>query len=385
MLLVAPVSPPPGGIATWAEGLRRFASLDGETVIYHLNSAIRFRGIGSTALWVRGIVGSLYSCILIAKLGWSLISRKQASIVHICSSGSLGLIRDWAMSALSRIGGRRVIMHFHFGRLSSVAASRNWEATLTRWVCSLARCAIVLDSASAAALRSIAPDCCISVVPNPAWDLTDLTSETLDSGATRRLLFVGHVTPSKGIRELVQACCGITDSEFRLQLVGPVEAAFRDELQSLARTRPGEWLAITGSASHKQVLAQIASAYAVILPSYTEGFPISVLEAMALGKPVIATRVGAIPEMLRDSGEGACGICVDPRDSNGLRLAILALLERPGEALQLGVRGRKQVLAKYSPEMIYSQYRSVWLGAARTNVPDIFRLVTRRDRFSRPS
>lgn len=364
VLLIAPTPPPPGGIATWAEGLRKYASLDRDVVIHHLDSAIRFRAIENTSLPTRAAAGSLYSCMAIASFAFSSAIRGRAAIVHICSSGSLGLVRDLTLSALSRLYGRPVIMHFHFGRLPSIAHARNWEATLVRAACKFARCAVVLDSASAGALRSISPNCCVAVIPNPAWDLAELKLESRNPAGAKRLLFVGHVTPAKGVRELVEACCQIKTNGFRLHLVGPIKLTFRKELQELARTRAdGDWLTITGPLSRKEALSLIAGSFAVILPSYAEGFPITLIEAMAFGKPVIATRVGAIPEMLQPSGEEACGICVEPHDSDSLRSAILGLLEQPSRALQLGSRGRVRVYAKYAPELIYPLYRSLWQGA----------------------
>jgi glycosyltransferase involved in cell wall biosynthesis len=224
---------------------------------------------------------------------------------------------------------------------------------------------IVLDSASASTLRSLLSGCSVSVIPNPAWKFAEVPATPVDDGEGKVIVFVGWVIPSKGIRELVLACSDIRDTEFRLDLIGPVEEEFRKELQALAGARDdGEWLTISGHVESEEALARMARGFAVVLPSYTEGFPNAVLEAMMLGKPVIATPVGAIPQMLSNRGAEPCGICVPVGDVDALRIAIQSLLKQPAYAQELGRRGRERVAREYSPLAVYSQYKSIWNNSA---------------------
>jgi glycosyltransferase involved in cell wall biosynthesis len=85
-----------------------------------------------------------------------------------------------------------------------------------------------------------------------------------------------------------------------------------------------------------------------------------VLDAMALGKPVVATPVGALPDMLQSEPEERCGVLVPVGDARALREAIETLLERPEWARELGRRGKRRVERAYSPEVIYPLYRAAW-------------------------
>jgi glycosyltransferase involved in cell wall biosynthesis len=156
------------------------------------------------------------------------------------------------------------------------------------------------------------------------------------------------VLPSKGVIELVEACTGISDRPFELELVGPVAPEIESQLTATAASREGgHWLRFTGAVSNDEAVQRVARADVFVLPSYSEGFPKSVLEAMALGVAIVATNVGAIPEMLQGGHGEAAGIIVPPRDIKNLRLAIEDLLYDSAKRSALGVAARKKCEAAY--------------------------------------
>ena len=101
-----------------------------------------------------------------------------------------------------------------------------------------------------------------------------------------------------------------------------------------------------GELSHANAMARLARAEVLVLPSHTEGFPNVVLEAMALGRAIVATSVGAVPEML----DGGCGLLVPPRDPQRLSSAIRQVLFRPEVARRLAAAGRETIRARFSVE-----------------------------------
>jgi glycosyltransferase involved in cell wall biosynthesis len=243
--------------------------------------------------------------------------------------------------------------------------ARNWESALIRTVCRLAEHVIVLDLPSADALRLLVPNCSVFQVVNPAWRFEEVLAMPINSEKTKVLVFAGQVIPLKGVRELVLACRDIVDPEFRLDIFGPVEDAFREELLAVGRAREnGKWLNLLGPVGNDEAINRIASGFAVVLASYKEGCPYIILEAMMLGKPMIATPVGAIPQMLFSEGTEPCGICVPVGDVDALRIAIQTLLRQPDYARQLGRNGRERVAQEFSPRRVYAQYKSIWIRAA---------------------
>ena len=99
----------------------------------------------------------------------------------------------------------------------------------------------------------------------------------------------------------------------------------------------------------------LAGAAVFVLPSYSEGFPNAVLEAMAQAKPIIATDVGAIPDML-----DGCGMVIPPKSSQALARALEALMNSPEDAQSMGKRARLKLEREYSLERVFSLYQSIW-------------------------
>lgn len=111
-----------------------------------------------------------------------------------------------------------------------------------------------------------------------------------------------------------------------------------------------------GEKSNEEALRYISESQIFILPSYTEGFPNVVLEAMALKTPVIATTVGAIPEMLSDN----CGILIEPKDVVAIKDSISYAIENQDKMIQQAENAYLKLLHQYEISVVFEQYRKVW-------------------------
>jgi glycosyltransferase involved in cell wall biosynthesis len=121
--------------------------------------------------------------------------------------------------------------------------------------------------------------------------------------------------------------------------------------------------------SHEQAIRHIGSANLFVLPSYSEGMPSVVLEAMACGKAILSTTVGAVPEMLDIGGPRQCGVCVPPQDVDALAVAIAQLLENSELRKEYGRRGRQRAEANYSIHIGCTQLLELWRSVSRTTTP----------------
>ena len=204
-------------------------------------------------------------------------------------------------------------------------------------------------------------------IPNPLGaETVKLANSILEKKLERkpgRLIFVGHIIKSKGVYDLVEACSQLLSVE-ELLLIGPYRQVIKDELVKIGSTREsGNWLKFTGELADDKVLEFMFSSYVLALPSYTEGFPNVVLEAMTMGCAVIATDVGAIPEMLDLHSPEPCGICISPHIVDLLKDAISELFGDLNLAKIMGRNGIARVSKYYSNKIVVEQYRNIWESA----------------------
>jgi glycosyltransferase involved in cell wall biosynthesis len=169
------------------------------------------------------------------------------------------------------------------------------------------------------------------------------------SGAGRtdrlRLLAVGRLEEEKGHRYLLEAVAALGErgEEVELELVG--DGSARGRLTEQAR-RLGiaDRVEFRGSVGQDLLHRHYAAADVFCLPSLGEGVPVVLMEAMAMGLPVVATRVGGVPELV---GDGAHGILVAPTEVGELVEAIAALGADAAARRRLGAAGRERVLAEF--------------------------------------
>lgn len=160
------------------------------------------------------------------------------------------------------------------------------------------------------------------------------------------IAIVGRLSPEKGHRYFLEGAKIIQAlrPEAKFLILG--EGPLRVELEGLA-VRLGVKEAVSFLGYQRDVAGYMAASDLVVQASLREGLPNALLEALALGKAVVATRVGGVPEVIRD---GQTGFLVPPKEPQKLAERVLWLLEKPEEAVKMGKRGRVRVVSAFSIE-----------------------------------
>lgn len=287
------------------------------------------------------------------------ISNNNIDAVHLSSSGSLGLLRDYLALKVCKKYKVKSVIHFHFGRIPEIVCHKNWEYNILKKVINLADKVIVLDKASYRSLKSIGCDNAI-ILPNPlSHTIKKIISENnRDSHSLNTILFAGHMITTKGIRELVEACKCIPNIELRM--LGACDNNTKTELYNIGGESSSEWLEILGNQPLYTVIEEMLRCTIFALPTYTEGFPNVIIESMACGCPIVTTPVGAIPEMLDINTLNECGICVPVGDVISLRSAIENLLKDRELAKKLSSNAINKVNSVYSIDMVMNRLLNVW-------------------------
>jgi glycosyltransferase involved in cell wall biosynthesis len=153
-------------------------------------------------------------------------------------------------------------------------------------------------------------------------------------------------SPVKGVRVLVEAVASLPlDSPFELVVVGrpaPNGAVAR----AVEAHRVGDRVRFVNSLSDESLAGLLASAEVAVVPSLYEGFSLPAIEAMACCTPLVATRGGALSEVV--GSDGACAVLVTPGDARELGAAVAALLGDPGRRARLGEAGRRRVQERFT-------------------------------------
>ena len=322
------------------------------------------------------------------------LRRHKIDLVHIhtCSEGSFFRSALDLVLAKSVFGGRRrVIVHIHGGRFEEFYHQRG---PVGRWIIrstlNYADAVVALSKTWADRIGVIAPRARVEVIEN-ACPRTDEgspaeSSRGLQSARTEvrgsfapiddercqrepracRFVMISRLDREKGVLDLLDAAqvllAGSAHSPawssrpchpsptpqvpFTLQIVGPAGSAGSvSELQRQVVERGlGGAVEVSGAVLGSQKARVLAAADVFVLPSHAEGMPICVLEAMEAGLPTIATRVGALPEMIESGGDG---LLVESADVAALADAMGTLALDPALRRRLGTRARQTVRNRF--------------------------------------
>lgn len=287
----------------------------------------------------------------------ALLLSGKVAVVHIHVSSSASFWRKLAFLAPAYIAGKRVVLHLHSGRFhqfyeQGCGPLGKW---LVRYAFDHAACAVVLSEGWKSWLQTISSNPNIVAIYNPV----EVPAHTVEGRFDHfRVICLGRVCRAKGSYDLLKAATLLKARHPRLEMVlagdGDIAAFAEDVRMAGMETSirlPG-WIRGEG----KQRLLDTASIYA--LPSYGEGLPMSLLEAMANGIPVISTRVGGIPETVAD---GADGFLINPGDVDALVNRLDQLLSDREAAARFGAAAREKILGRFSTETVLPQIEAVYL------------------------
>ena len=159
------------------------------------------------------------------------------------------------------------------------------------------------------------------------------------------VLCVGRLTPAKGQHLLIEAVAQLRaqgrNVVLRLVGGGVDEASLKQQAAQLAL---GEGVIFQGPVNQDHIRQFYAQAHCFSIPSFAEGIPVVLMEAMAMGIPCVTTHVNGIPELIQS---GDTGLLVAPSDVEGLAAAMARLMDDPALCARISVAGRQQVVAHY--------------------------------------
>ena len=302
--------------------------------------------------------GSRWRKSTLAACAWLRVARllmcRQVALLHVHTASGPSFWRKSLFIAAARATGVPYVLHVHGGgfldfyRRRCGPLRRAWVRSVLRG----SRAVIALSQQWQQVFDEMAPGCRCVVIANPVevppW------SAALDE-APPTVVFLGHISEAKGVADLARAWREVAAAvpTARLVLAG---AGDIDRLRPLFGEH-GDAVRFPGWLSGTDKDALLRSAWVLALPSHREALPMAILESMAAGVPVVATRVGGVPLAVQD---GETGVLIEAGDVVALRDALIGLLADHERRIAFGRAARQRVSESFSAEMRIECIETLW-------------------------
>ena len=275
------------------------------------------------------------------------IRRTNASIVHIHTCSGFSFYRSVVDMIIGQQLGRRVVLHIHGAKFDEFHAREPlWRRRLVAWSLTRADRVVALSSRWRVKLQHMAPKARVEIVEN-AVEVPSVAARQRQDGPCRFAL-LARMDEWKGIDDLLNACTDLRRHKVPVEVVlaGPSGTAGNATvLCEKIRTRNlASMVRYAGPVHGEAKSSLLAAADAYVQPSHHEGMPIALLEALAYGLPVVATRVGAVPEVV---GDEIHGLLVPPHRPDLLAHAMRRLATEDQNRLDMSRAARALAVQRF--------------------------------------
>ncbi|GAA5785939.1 glycosyltransferase family 4 protein [Chitiniphilus shinanonensis] len=343
VVMVGPSPLAHGGMAFWAKSA-------GES---GLLAALRIRYLSShvEANRLRKFVVALG--VWLQLLG--LLLRGKVALLHVHVATRASLWRKLGFVWLARAFGRPYVVHLH-GGMFPIYYQRNQHKLIGRLLVDLLRRAatvVVLSPEWRAWVDRLAPGAPVVVIPNAV----SCPEQVASQADPLSLLYLGRIEAAKGIEELLDALRRLRQqgASPRLTVAGSGQMPWFWE--KVAQYDVADAVNFVGWVTGAEKEALLRDCGVFVLPSHQEALPFGVLEAMAYGRVIVATRVGGIPFAL---GDGAAGVLIEPQNADALFQALQRLAQHPEEGARLAREARERARTLFSFPAVQHQLKELY-------------------------
>jgi glycosyltransferase involved in cell wall biosynthesis len=300
----------------------------------------------------------------------AILVTRRASLVHAHVAAHGSFWRKASFLTLARIFGVPTILHLHASQVRDFYERDcgHVQRRIVKHVLQNASTVIVLSRRLQMYVGTIAPSARTVTIHNFV-DNARIEAEAKRTSVGRSstlLLFLGEIGQRKGINDLIRALPEISRSIPDVRLVAGGSGDIEVVRRSAWELGIEKHVSLPGYVSGPEKFRLLAEAAIYVLPSYNEGVPISILEAMSVGLPIVTTPVGGIPDVIRDGEEG---FLVAPGSIDQLAHRIIELLSNEDLRYRMGENARRRLRTEYSPEASLGALMALYRSHGAQPVP----------------
>ena len=361
VLISGALPPPMGGVGVYYQTLLK-SSLPDQINLQFVQTSTQNRKNSSTGrASLPNLIGAIKDC-------WRFtcaVVINRPKITHIGTAFGLSFVKHTFCIIIGRLFGARVLLHPHCS-LSAINMERSklWKWYFRKVMRSTS--GIIVLSKEWLQLGSIVPGIELYYLPN-AIDLTlykPIAEKKRISGENEKhlqILYLGFLGKDKGTFDILNAAqiVNLQDRNITFNLVGDELSAGELALviEAMERLNLGGSVKIRPPVYGEDKLDVFSQADIFIYPSYYEGMPMAVIEAMACGLPIIATRVGGLPDLVV---EGVNGILVEPGMPEQLATALCQLIDDREKCASMGKESSRIAGDKFDIEQHVAQLIDIY-------------------------
>lgn len=316
-----------------------------EYVFEHMSAIVANGGS-----FIRNVFRMISSCI---KLFWILLTKKSVKIVHIHTASNRSFFRSIVYYHIARLMHRKIIMHIHSGSFKNY-----------------------YDAGNKSKVSNVLKSCDAVIALTPKWKETFQKDLQLNNVRVIHniipapkickhspdddkihFLFLGLIVAEKGIYDLINAV-SLLPEDVKQRIV--LHIGGRGEVEKLqgliSQLNLNNIIIFEGWINLESKIEFLNRCQILVLPSYIEALPISILEGMSYQMPILATNIGGIPSIVKN---GVNGILVDPGDKLAIANAIKILVTDDKQRQEMG-RASAQIVQDFYPDNIANELTQLY-------------------------
>lgn len=359
ILFVVQLPPPFHGVSVMNEHVVNNPLLDGhyEKRLLHMDFGQTLADLGTLNL-----KKAWYFLVFLAKLKWNLLFKRPDLVYFTFMPRGLNLYRDTGLCLLIKLFGYRPLIHLHGRGIKEAAA----DSKIKRWLYRMAFrgtqliCLSESLKADVATVYKETPLVLANGIDAPVYHRSQRTVNSVPV-----ILFFSNLFVAKGIYDFLEMLrqLHVDSIPFRAIIAGGEGDVSMQAVTTVCEKQGfAEQVEILGSITGSTKWDVFHQSDIFVLPSHNECFPLTILEAMSSGLPVIATRIGGIPDMIR---EGEEGFIVDMKAYQQLAEKVKLLITDPIRLQSMSVKSQETYSSRYAIQLFQQAFVDILRGLIR--------------------
>ncbi|MEO6287009.1 MAG: glycosyltransferase family 4 protein [Dyadobacter sp.] len=318
-----------------------------------------FRFVASYEGNYNAILNIPFFVVSLVKILWELCTQQEIKVLHIHGASFGSFYRKYLIFLLAKyVFGKKFVYHLHAAEFHTFYAETNSLAKkLVQHLINESDSIIVLSKSWENFILTNFTPKQVSILPNPVEIPDNSMQKDLTDDSNISFLFLGRIGDRKGLFDLLDVISrnrGFYQDNITLTIGGDGEV---EKLQAyIANHQLNGFVNYAGWVDGKLKHELLNACDILLLPSYNEGLPIAILEAMSYGKPIIASHVGGIPEVVK---EGINGYLITPGDKNDLENKIDTVIHNKTMLNFMGAESLR-IVSSYDIREVLKQVQSIY-------------------------